>query len=107
MSARTGGLRCRKSALRQMTDPLDLNRFVTAQDPVYERVLAELRQGEKQSHWMWFIFPQFRGLGSSYMSQKYAIRSIEEAQAYLGHPVLGPRLRQCVELVNRIDDREI
>ena len=90
-----------------MTDPYDLNRFVTAQDMVYERVLVELRQGEKRSHWMWFMFPQFRGLGSSFRSEKFAIKSIEEAQAYLAHPVLGARLRECVALVNQIDDRPI
>lgn len=90
-----------------MTDPFDLNRFVIAQDPVYERVVAELRQGEKRSHWMWFIFPQFKGLGSSFRSEKFAIKSIEEAQAYLAHPILGARLRECVPLVNRIDDRSI
>src|SRR5262245_17212031 len=90
-----------------VSDPFDLDRFVAAQDPVYDRVLAELRQGEKRSHWMWFIFPQFTGLGSSFRSEKYAIKSIEEARAYLAHPILGVRLRECVELVNGIDDRPI
>ena len=80
-------------------DPFDLNRFVEAQGPVYARVLAELRAGRKESHWMWFIFPQAAGLGRSAMSKRYAIRSAEEARAYLAHPVLGPRLRECTALV--------
>ncbi len=75
-----------------MTDPFDLQRFVDAQAPVYSRVLTELRQGSKQSHWMWFIFPQLAGLGHSPMAQRYALRSRDEAVAYLGHAVLGPRL---------------
>jgi uncharacterized protein (DUF1810 family) len=85
-----------------MTDPFDLQRFVDAQAPVYQRVLAELGQGEKQSHWMWFIFPQLAGLGHSPMAQRYALRSREEAMAYLGQGVLGPRLRQCTALVNAV-----
>jgi len=84
-----------------VNDPYDLARFVTAQDPVYEQVCAELRTGHKRTHWMWFVFPQMKGLGSSPMAQKYAIGSREEAVAYLEHPVLGPRLRECTELVNR------
>jgi len=90
-----------------MTDPFDLQRFVDAQAPVYPRVLAELGQGEKQSHWMWYIFPQLVGLGYSPMAQRYALRSREEAMAYLGHGVLGPRLRQCTALVNAIAGRTI
>jgi uncharacterized protein (DUF1810 family) len=90
-----------------MTDSFDLRRFVDAQAPVYQRVLAELRQGEKQSHWMWFIFPQLAGLGHSPMAQRYALRSREEAMAYLGHGVLGPRLRQCTALVNAVEGRTI
>ena len=90
-----------------MTDPFDLQRFVDAQAPVYSRVIAELRQGQKQSHWMWFIFPQLAGLGHSPMAQRFALRSREEAMAYLGHGVLGPRLRQCTALVNAVAGRTI
>jgi uncharacterized protein (DUF1810 family) len=86
-------------------NPFDLNRFVDAQASVIDVVLAELRRGRKQSHWMWFVFPQIAGLGSSAMSQRYAIGSIEEARAYLAHPVLGDRLRECVELVLEVEDR--
>jgi uncharacterized protein (DUF1810 family) len=82
-----------------MSDPYDLQRFVTAQDPVIGQVRAELRGGHKASHWMWFVFPQTHGLGSSTMAQKYAISSRAEAVAYLAHPVLGPRLRECTALV--------
>ena len=82
-----------------MNDLFDLKRFVEAQEPVYSRVIAELRAGRKQSHWMWFIFPQIEGLGVSAMAQKYAISSRAEAEAYLAHPVLGPRLRECSQLV--------
>ena len=90
-----------------MTDPFDLERFVGAQSPVYERVLAELRRGRKQSHWMWFIFPQLAGLGHSAMAQRFAIASSEEAAAYLAHGVLGPRLRECTALVNAVEGRTI
>jgi uncharacterized protein (DUF1810 family) len=90
-----------------MTDPFDLQRFVDAQAPVYSRVVAELRQGEKRSHWMWFIFPQLAGLGHSPMARRFALRSREEAMAYLGHGVLGPRLRQCTALVNAVAGRTI
>jgi uncharacterized protein (DUF1810 family) len=86
-----------------MDDPYNLRRFVDAQEPVYERVLAELRQGQKQSHWMWFIFPQFMGLGSSPMAIIFAIASRAEAKAYLDHPLLGPRLRECTRLVTKAD----
>ncbi len=82
-----------------MADPFNLQRFVDAQDPVYARVTAELRDGRKRSHWMWFVFPQIQGLGHSPMAQKYAISSRQEAEAYLHHPVLGPRLRECTRLV--------
>lgn len=82
-----------------MGDRFDLQRFVDAQGPVYAQVLAELRAGRKTSHWMWFVFPQLAGLGSSAMARRYAISSLEEAAAYLAHPVLGPRLRECSELV--------
>lgn len=90
-----------------MTDLFDLKRFVDAQAPVYQRVLSELRQGQKQSHWMWFIFPQLAGLGHSPMAQRYAIASRDEALAYLGHAVLGPRLRECTALVNAVESRTI
>ncbi|MCM2399270.1 DUF1810 domain-containing protein [Rhizobium sp. S95] len=82
-----------------MNDPFALERFVKAQNPVYENVLAELRNGRKTSHWMWFVFPQVSGLGSSPMAEKYAISSLEEATAYLDHPVLGPRLWECCEIL--------
>jgi len=81
------------------TDPFDLERFVTAQLPVYDDVLEELRRGRKTSHWIWFIFPQIAGLGQSAMSQRYAIGSIAEARAYLEHVVLGPRLRESAALL--------
>jgi uncharacterized protein (DUF1810 family) len=90
-----------------MTDPFDLERFVDAQAPVYRRVLAELRQGQKQSHWMWFIFPQLGGLGHSPMAQRFGITSRDEALAYLRHAVLGPRLRECTALVNAVEGRTI
>lgn len=82
-----------------MTDPYDLQRFVTAQDPVYPQVCAELAAGAKASHWMWFVFPQLKGLGRSAMAQHYGLASRSEAQAYWRHPVLGQRLRRCTELV--------
>ena len=88
-------------------DPFDLQRFVEAQAAVYEAVRAELRHGQKQSHWMWFVFPQIKGLGSSSISLRYVISGREEAQAYLRHAVLGPRLRECTQLVNDIDGRNI
>lgn len=80
-------------------DPFDLSRFTDAQAPVFDRVLQELRQGRKTSHWMWFVFPQVAGLGMSMMSQKYAIGSLAEARGYLAHPLLGERLRECVEIL--------
>jgi len=85
--------------MTEYTDPYDLARFVAAQEGVYENALAELRHGLKTGHWMWFIFPQIAGLGFSLMSQRYAIRSLDEARAYLAHPVLGPRLRKCARAV--------
>ena len=90
-----------------MSDPFGLQRFVDAQAPVYPRVVAELRHGQKQSHWMWFIFPQLAGLGFSPMAQRFALRSRDEAVAYLGHGVLGPRLRECTALINAIEGRAI
>ncbi len=89
------------------SDPFRLQRFVVAQAPLIDEVRAELRRGEKTSHWMWFIFPQIRGLGSSPMAQKFAISSAEEALAYLQHPVLGPRLRECTRLVIDVQDRSL
>jgi uncharacterized protein (DUF1810 family) len=86
-------------------DPYDLARFVHAQQNVYERALEELRAGHKRSHWMWFVFPQIDGLGSSAMSRRYAIRSIREAREYLRHPVLGARLAECTAAVNELDGR--
>src|SRR4051794_3985039 len=83
-------------------DPHDLNRFVEAQAGVYEQALAEIRAGRKRSHWMWFIFPQIDGLGSSSMAKRYAIKSRAEAEAYLAHPVLGPRLRACAEAASAV-----
>jgi uncharacterized protein (DUF1810 family) len=77
----------------------DLQRFVDAQDPIYERVLDELRAGRKRTHWMWFVFPQIAGLGSSPTSVKFALSGLDEARAYLDHPILGPRLRECTQLV--------
>ncbi|HEY1862389.1 MAG TPA: DUF1810 domain-containing protein [Roseiarcus sp.] len=81
-----------------MADPFDLERFVEAQAPVYDEVRGELKAGRKQSHWMWFIFPQIAGLGQSPMSIRFAIASLDEAKAYLAHPVLGARLRECARL---------
>ena len=83
----------------------DLERFVVEQDHDYETVLGELRRGRKSSHWIWFIFPQIAGLGRSGMSQRFAIASLDEARAYLAHPVLGPRLRECTRLVLAIEGR--
>jgi uncharacterized protein (DUF1810 family) len=85
----------------------DLDRFVIAQRPLYDAVVAELRAGHKRTHWMWFIFPQLRGLGSSRMSHTYGIASLDEARAYLRHPVLGPRLIACTELVLAVNDRSL
>ena len=82
-----------------LEDRFDLQRFVTAQAPVFETVFAELRAGRKRSHWMWFVFPQLRGLGRSSTAQFYGIGSIDEARAYLAHPVLGPRLALCARIV--------
>jgi uncharacterized protein (DUF1810 family) len=83
----------------------DLDRFVTAQAPHYDRVLAEIRAGRKRTHWMWFVFPQIAGLGHSAMAVHYAIRSLDEARAYLAHPVLGPRLIECFEAILTVRDR--
>ena len=82
-----------------MSDPFDLQRFVEAQAPVFEQVCDELRAGRKRGHWMWFVFPQLRGLGRSAVAERYGIASLAEARAYLAHPLLGARLAQCTGLV--------
>jgi uncharacterized protein (DUF1810 family) len=88
-----------------MSQPYELERFVQAQQPIYAQVIDELRSGRKQSHWMWFIFPQIKGLGRSEMAKHYAISSKDEAAAYLDHPVLGPRLEQCAQFVLAIQGK--
>jgi uncharacterized protein (DUF1810 family) len=93
--------------MRSARDPFDLRRFVDAQARVYRTAVAELRGGRKCSHWIWFIFPQLSGLGSSAMADRYAISSLQEARAYLAHPVLGPRLHECALLVNQVQGRSI
>lgn len=89
----------------QQDDPFDLERFLEAQRGVYEQACAELRRGRKTGHWMWFIFPQLAGLGSSAMSQRYAIRSPDEARAYLAHPILELRLQEITNIVLEIEGR--
>ena len=84
---------------------MSLERYIKAQAPVYSRALGELKAGHKQSHWMWFIFPQIAGLGHSAMSERYAIQSLQEAQEYLVHPVLGARLRECCRTVLALDGK--
>jgi uncharacterized protein (DUF1810 family) len=88
-------------------DPYDLQRFVAAQNSCFDKVCDELREGHKRSHWMWFIFPQLKGLGSSVMAMRYAISSKGEAQAYLINSILGARLRRCTELVLRVEGRSV
>ena len=95
MSAKTGA------------DPYDLERFVAAQEPVFPTALAELRAGRKRTHWMWFIFPQLRGLGRSAMATRYGIGSLEEARAYLAHPLLGSRLELCTDAVLAVEGRSL
>jgi uncharacterized protein (DUF1810 family) len=90
-----------------MSDPYDLQRFVEAQNPVYAKVCSELREGQKRSHWMWFVFPQIAGLGSSPLARKFAISSLAEAAAYSAHPILGPRLAECTKLVNLVEGRSV
>jgi uncharacterized protein (DUF1810 family) len=82
-----------------MQDTYNLQRFVDAQAPVFDRVLTELRQGQKQSHWMWFVFPQISGLGRSETARHFALSGLAEARAYLQHPLLGPRLEQCAQII--------
>jgi uncharacterized protein (DUF1810 family) len=89
-----------------MDTQFNLDRFVEAQAPVYRRVIAELEAGRKSSHWMWFIFPQIAGLGHSATARKFAIASADEAAAYLAHPLLGPRLRECSALVAAIEGKQ-
>jgi uncharacterized protein (DUF1810 family) len=89
------------------TDPHNLQRFLDAQHKIYGQVRDELQGGRKESHWMWFIFPQLKGLGASVTAQKYAIQSLDEAKAYLDQPLLGFRLRECTQLVNAINGRSI
>ena len=86
-------------------DPHDLNRFVEAQQDDYERALSEIAGGRKRTHWMWYIFPQIDGLAFSSTSRHFSIKSIEEARAYLDHPVLGPRLLKCAEVVAGVEGR--
>ncbi|MBA3034647.1 MAG: DUF1810 domain-containing protein [Gammaproteobacteria bacterium] len=88
-------------------DPFALSRFMAAQEGIYAAVLAELRNGRKQTHWMWFVFPQIEGLGSSPMAKRYAIKSREEARQYLLHPVLGARLRECAAALLELQGRSI
>ena len=87
-------------------DPFDLARFVQAQDGVHEQALRELRDGAKRGHWMWFVFPQVAGLGSSPTAQRYAVSGLDEAHAYLAHPVLGPRLVECAQALLELGERD-
>jgi uncharacterized protein (DUF1810 family) len=86
-------------------DPYDLNRFLRAQEDDYQQALSEIQSGRKRTHWIWYIFPQIDGLASSWMSKQFSVKSLEEARAYLDHPVLGPRLIECAEAVVRVDGR--
>ena len=90
-----------------VSDPYDLQRFVEAQNECFDRVCSELREGNKRSHWMWFIFPQLKGLGRSPTAIRYAISSTQEALAYLENSILGPRLRHCTELVLKVEGRSV
>jgi uncharacterized protein (DUF1810 family) len=90
-----------------MNDPYHLQRFVDAQASCFAQVRSELTAGQKRTHWMWFVFPQIRGLGSSGMAQRFAISGLDEAKAYLNHPILGDRLRDCTALVNAVEGRSI
>jgi uncharacterized protein (DUF1810 family) len=89
------------------SDAFDLARFVDAQEHAYEHALAEVESGTKRTHWMWFVFPQLAGLGRSGAAQRYAIRNLAEARAYLAHPLLGARLRECTQAVNRLQGRSV
>ena len=90
-----------------MNDIFQLKRFLDAQEVIYPDVVRELKQGRKESHWMWYIFPQIKGLGKSHISQKYALRSLEEASAYVQHPILGNRLHECTEFVVSIEGNTV
>ena len=90
-----------------MADPFDLRRFVEAQDRVYDTVLDELRAARKRTHWIWFVFPQLTQLGRSATARHYGISGLAEARAYLAHPVLGPRLRECTRLVGAVEGRSV
>jgi uncharacterized protein (DUF1810 family) len=90
---------------RSPDDPYDLTRFVRAQENDYEQALSEIRNGKKRTHWMWYVFPQLDGLAFSSTSKHYSIKSVEEAKAYLDHPILGPRLLECAEAVVRVEGR--
>ena len=92
-----------ESTLMTNPNPYNLTRFLSVQNPVYDTVLSELRQGEKRTHWMWFIFPQIIGLGHSSISHHFAIKSVAEARAYLRHPILGKRLTECAEILMGIE----
>lgn len=96
---------CVNNSQPMVNDPFNLQRFVDAQESVYATALSEIQRGAKRGHWMWFIFPQFRGLGHSAMAQQFSIGSLEEAQTYLAHPVLGARLRECVESLQDLSGR--
>ena len=89
------------------SDPFDLQRFIDAQEPVFQTVTAELEAGKKRTHWMWFVFPQIQGLGHSEMARRYAISSVDEARAYLDHAVLGERLLILTQIVNALDGRSV
>jgi len=93
------------SSTRGTDDPYNLSRFVRAQEDDYERALAEIKSGQKRTHWMWYIFPQIDGLGFSSTAKHYAIKSVEEAKAYLDHAVLGPRLRECADAALKVEGR--
>ncbi len=104
---RTDGRRQTSPRDSSMNEPYDLQRFVDAQDPIFGQVCAELRAGRKKTHWMWFVFPQLKGLGHSETARKFAIDSRQEAEAYLMHPILGARLRNCTQLVIEVEGRSI
>lgn len=91
--------------MEELNDPYNLNRFLRGQESVYHQALSEVRAGLKRTHWMWFIFPQYDGLGTSHESKSYAIKSMAEAEAYLAHPILGSRLVECCEAAIAIEDR--
>ena len=90
-----------------MDDPHDLNRFLRAQEDSYQQALSEIKSGRKRTHWMWYIFPQIDGLAFSSVSKRYSIKSVEEAKAYLNHPVIGPRLIECAEATTRVEGRSV